>query len=60
MIIQSFLHFCKRWQIIVLLLLSGSTIYPEDSINVNSTYKRFDINVYGSLATTGKNVQLQC
>lgn len=58
--IQSHLHFCIRRQIVVLLLLSASTIYPDDSINVNTIYKRSDINVYGSLATTGKNVLFQC
>ncbi len=58
--IQSHIHFSIRWQIVLLLLLSASTIYPEDFTNVNTVSKRFDINVYGSLSTTGKNVLFQC
>jgi hypothetical protein len=60
MMIQSLLYFCKRWQIARLVLLFCITIYPDDSTNVTVTYKRFDINVYGSLSTTGKNVLFQC
>lgn len=50
---------CKHWRYILFLLLSGSNLYPADSINVNSADIRFDINIYGSLTTTGKNVQFQ-
>lgn len=52
--------FLCKYKLILFLLISFAGIYATDVQLTDNPYKRYDLALYGSFTTIGKNINLQC